>query len=300
MLKLLCASPLFFSLLACQVLKVEYRDPLRCIDSIGRCSQLLDKRQPVEELLNIDRGLIELLQNDSNKYDLAVAKELNIHIDDGNRKYLREGEFVFKSSMKLLKNVGGTNKIAAYHAEHEGRALFIKQIANEGKDSALRQVLYAKILYALGLGPKTDLVRMSTEYYLIMDELPGVNIKEVLRPLWRQRNTRRKIDKMLGIKTKDLAESLSMFANAILGSESYMKRLELIVRRLDENGFSVFDFQFMVDLETGPESIKIIDVESFGRSVEPNTKVEFETGDYRGDPGNTMRGYLETLKGFVY
>lgn len=288
MIKLLSLSVLLCFLSACQTSSDQ--KPKRCLSGINSCADVLGGNSSLVDLISIDEKLEVLLKTNRSKHVIAVSEELGRQAQIGNAKYLVDGDFVFNDSLKHLENVDGVNRIAAYSAKYEGKRLFIKQISTISKTRMLNQILFGRILHALSIGPETHLVVKNDNYYLVMEQLPGINIKEVLRSAWRVDNTKSKIDEMLGRKTKSIGKSRRLFAKTLLNSKPYMDRLWEIVGVLEQNGFySTGDLQFMIDVSSGPDSIQIIDVEVFLRSADPDFR-------YENSPRNRMLRLIKALE----
>jgi len=262
-----------------------------CLQLLGGSTASAQIQVYIQQLTNLTESYKSGIQA---RADLEAATSASL-ITEGHEKFVSNRDFVFSGTMKRVKTSGVEHE-AAFRAVHNGRKLFIKQISTSLKSDmqlsmATLDVLHAKILNSLGLGPRTDLVFIKGSYYIVMDEVSGINIKETLHPEWRKKtNTRKEIDKMLGVETKSMKQSLQLFSRAILHSDEYMNRLTDIVQILEDAGYhSTDDLQFMIDLSVGPSSIQIIDTDSFERSDEPIP------GSSDASPTHTMREILDRL-----
>ncbi|MBC86595.1 MAG: hypothetical protein CL677_05395 [Bdellovibrionaceae bacterium] len=204
------------------------------------------------------------------QHNKAISSQLDKYFDEGRSIYLGKGEREFKSQLEIIEGSSGKTRAAIFKATLGGENLIIKQLNAIKNDlDVLREVQNARFMELLGIGPKVHLVKIQNARYLVMEELPGINIKEVLFLEGRSSTTQSQIEHMLKITAPSLQVALNLFAKEFMADPAYEIKLREIQNLLLEHGFkNVEDFQFMVDLNIGPESIKIIDVEAYRREMD--------------------------------
>lgn len=235
----------------------------------GACSNNVEKLFSRSTYLERHRIYIHKRQNASSTDDLIAIEqnELQTHLAEGAKSFKNGESFVFKDNLQELNNTSGNRRVATYRVIHQGKSLFIKQIQYKEEAELIEDILMSGIIYELGLGPKTNLVKINDNYFLVMEDLPGVNIKEILYPEMATTTTKSKIDELLGIESANLDDAIKAFSNALIRSDDFIARLASIEQILKANGFyNVDDLQFMVDPKNIEDSLKLIDVESFERN----------------------------------
>ena len=226
--------------------------------------------------------------------DAIIADEIQRFVREGNEEYVRDGRLVFQSSMKPV-TAGGQYHVSLYRANINGRNVFIKELDVKGDDpiDELREIANGQIIESLGFGPRIEMVEQAGKRYLVMDEVPGINVFELLLADQRTRNTKSTIDSMLGITTPSQQESIRRLAEHLSDNPEYFNRLREMARRLEEVGFkNAGDFQFMVDTRQGADSIQIIDSMFFNLA-------EKNPGGWRM-PTNKVNSIIEDLEILSY
>lgn len=205
---------------------------------------------------------LELCRQDGCFGDTLALEELAFYLELGKNRYITSTPQNFRDSFKSIKGAGGKDNQGVFRAAHADGPLVIKALKEyRSIFEYLNEVFNAKVIHALGFGPRTDLVNIEGEYFLVMEEVSGINIKEVLRSSWRTRQTRRRLEPMLGGPTSGLREVIQKFSSLIVNDPSYADRLSEISRALAEVGFTnIADAQFMIDTSLGSNSIQLIDV----------------------------------------
>jgi hypothetical protein len=276
-IKTICKLLCFITLISCTSHREISRIPSSQSDN-NKCSKyilsIIGERSSVEDAIKRQRDYNSTLQsNDFDRHEIIADEELQHHRNIGNDKFLDNGEFVFRESMKEMKHAGGATHAGIFTAKYNGQSFIIKRQARTSfdKTSIVDEIHNLNILHSLGLTPKTYFVEQGGDYFLVMEKLPGINIKEVLSPRWRTSKTRKNIDLMLGQKLGSVKESITSFSKIMTTVPEYQKRLDEIISILEKYGYvGVHDLQFMIDLKSGPSSIQLIDVESFLRSDNPS------------------------------
>ncbi len=244
--------------------------------------------------LNAFKKIIEQDSNVDNLGRILVA-ELNKFLKEGAKKYLDDnGLFKFEDSMELVKDSSGVINVATYTAYHEGRELFLKKLPSKfGSGFHLKEIQNARLLELLGLSPKVEIVMQGGDSYLVMEKVPGINIKEVIAPATRTSASSVRIESQLGADLGSISEAARIFSRIIISNPGYEVRLREIAKILRRAGFtSTRDFQFMIDLAKGPSSIMVIDSPLFKRN---------ETGDLAGPtPEESVTKTMRLLKRFSH
>jgi len=210
----------------------------------------------------------------------VVSAELKKHLKEGTDKFLNaDHQLIFKDQMREAIDASGTRRAAVFTVTHKGKKYFIKQLKTERSiENVVQEVQNAKLLSALGLSPKTELVTANNIPYLVMEHVSSINIKEVVVPESRTDGTRQRIDDILNYQSQSVDEGARTFARVLLYHPGYHQRLFEIAHILETYNFTdTSDFQFMVDLNKGPDSIQIIDVKDFRRNT--NVSADFPSPD---------------------
>jgi len=214
----------------------------------------------------------KVLKASSEQRIRLIETELRGYLKDGQKKFLtNDGQLVFKNDMKTVIGSSGFFIAAAFTALYNGKSYFVKELKNDSpKETLLFEIQNAKMLFLLGLSPKVELVESNEAYYLVMENLSGINIKEVTMPGARTLSSKYRIDSNLNVDSKSVDEAAVLFAKALVSNSGYEKRLLEIAEILTAYGYTnAGDLQFMVDLKKGPSSIYIIDSEDFRRNGGP-------------------------------
>jgi hypothetical protein len=272
MVKLIFFQFTIFLFASCSILPLHKSPIKRTPSSIeaSHCTSAVEKllidRSPLERHRQYQKSL-DHTGSDEERKSITLT-ELSVHITQGNDQFVKGGEFTFKDNISPSGLVSGNRNAGTFRMSQKGKSYFVKKLSDDKTyDELINDILLSKVIYQLGLGPKTELVKAHNSFYLIMEEVPGINIKEVLYPGLSTDSTKERIDAMLGITSADLGEAILNFSKRLLTSDDYLNRLAEIQNILNRNGFyNVDDFQFMIDFSQGPESIQLIDVEAFKRS----------------------------------
>ena len=235
----------------------------------GSCNLDIEKLFNKKSYLERHRAYLQKRQNTKTSGELTALEhqELQAHLNEGAYNFKAGEGFVFNGNLQELPNTSGNRRVATYRASYRGKNFFIKEIQTKEIAELIDDILMSGIIFELDLGPKTKLVKINSSFYLVMEELPGINIKEILYPEMATATTKRKIDELLGIESLDLNDAIKAFSNALIRSDDFIASLASMEQTLKANGFyNVDDLQFMIDPRDIEGSLKLIDVESFERS----------------------------------
>lgn len=196
---------------------------------------------------------------------VANAKEFN-----DNFKVLK---FDKSSAVKIAQNGamnGGVFKVMT----ENGETMIVKILKERGEPMAeeyvLQEIRNAKLMHNLGIGPESHLMRTKSGYNLVMKESPGVNIKELLFANKATDSTKNAIDKVLGMKTKDMHQARVMYARKIMNDPKALEEMRRIGRVLDQNKIDAEDFQMMIQPSDGLSRRNVQVIDSAGFEKRPN------------------------------
>lgn len=238
-------------------------------DSSLMCKGILSSApglSTITEVLDIYRELnLRLKISGDTLLPYAMEKVSGI-IASNNRTYL-ENDSLFLDSLTKVNGVSGKSYKEVYAGIRNGRRIFVKNIGPEKYlVTILTSILNSKLLEHLGLGPRTDFIEIDGDYYLIMDEVQGINVKELLSSDWRTAKTKKKINEMLEQNYSSVTNAVGAFAKVMMGESGFELELDRIQTLLLETGFIYTpDFQFMVSLDIEAKKLKVsvIDVGGF-------------------------------------
>lgn len=155
----------------------------------------------------------------------------------GTHRWIVAGQLIFTLGKNIKRGlVDGENNSGLYEFTHQGKAYFVKGLATITPMNARKaydEERVATVLHQLGVGPKTDIIIISDRFYLVMEKVAGVNIKEIV------------YDSMMTTQTKMRALTLlnQDRVNPVSETTTVHATRVLFARRLMEN--SSFETQLL-------------------------------------------------------
>lgn len=191
--------------------------------------------------------LLDLVTNINNK-------ELNNFVLEGNQKFLIQGKFPFKLGREMGHEVGGAmNRGIWFIKDDKYGNLVVKNICQVNSSYkkiklklALQEIKNAKVMHFLGFGPPAYIVEVRKNLYLITEEVPGMNLKEIAYNGFQLESTKSRIEKILLKSFNSTTRARAAYAKAILSNRMIINRLKEMAKWLDMLNYSSLDLQFMI------------------------------------------------------
>lgn len=205
-----------------------------------------------EALENANREIertaqISLTEKNYAQYVLRMEKEAEQLAKAGNAKFLKDNKWAMNVS--VVEGSGFINK-GLSRGEFQGKKWFIKNLGFDYQD-IVQEYQNAKKIHALGLGPEAHFVSIEKRGYLVMEEVGGFNIKEIINNFSDPPNLLEKINNYLKSSHTDINMAKKAYAKAILTDKNLLEKMKRYAQRLHDNHFAdPYDFQFMIAPQT--------------------------------------------------